>query len=59
MAEKINTKAEVTKSKPKAKTKAKAKTAKAKAKADAVSKTERGKWRITGVIGSGISIKQN
>ena len=52
MAEKINTKAEVTKSKPKAKTKAKAKT-------NTVSKTERGKWRITGVIGSGISIKQN
>ena len=39
------------------KTKAKAKTA--KAKTNTVSKTERGKWRITGVIGSGISIKQN
>lgn len=55
MAEKTNAKTEVTENKPKAKPK----TAKAKAKADAVSKTERGKWRITGVIGSGISIKQN
>lgn len=51
MAEKTNAKTEVTENKPKAKPKT--------AKTNAVSKTERGKWRITGVIGSGISIKQN